>query len=152
MNDPIIVLGAPHSFTSVVCAMLGQHPQMYGLPEVHLFVAETLRERPRIPQQGLLCALAQLFAGAQTVQTIAWAQRWVDVRRGRTCVSVFRELAEKVSPRTLVDKSPLTTGRSEYMQRVRRAFPSAKFIHLFAAPQVHRGSPSGSQAWLPGGE
>ena len=146
MKDPVIILAAPHSFTSVVCAMLGQHPQMFGLPEVHLFVAETMRERVRtcastLPgphhQNGLLRVVAQLFAGEQTVHTIAQAQRWVNARADRTCVSVFRELAEKVSPRMLVEKSPTTTMHSEYLQRVRRAFPNAKFIHLLRHPRSH---------------
>jgi Sulfotransferase family len=153
MNDPVIILAPPHSFTSIVCTMLGQHPQMYDLPEVHLFVAETMRERagwvagprrragviarPGWKEHGLLRVVAQLFAGEQTVQTIAQAQQWVNRRASRTCVSVFRELAEKVSPRRLVDKSPSTTIRSEYLQRVRRAFPSAKFIHLLRHPRSH---------------
>jgi Sulfotransferase family len=127
----------PRSFTSIVCAMLGQHPQMYGLPEVHPFLAETMRERPRTHQKGLLRVVAQLFAEEQTVQTIAQAQRWVNARANRTCVAVFRELAEKVSPRLLVDKSPTTIMRSEYLQRVRRAFPGAKFIHLLRHPRSH---------------
>src|SRR5260221_9464285 len=31
--DPVFILALPRSFSSVVCGMLGQHPQMYGLPE-----------------------------------------------------------------------------------------------------------------------
>jgi len=141
MPDPVIVLAAPRSFTSVVGAMLGQHPQMYGLPEVNLFVAETISERAgamagRGPSHhGLLRVIAQLFAGEQTVQTTAYARRWLEKRANRTCVSVFRELAEKVSPRVLVDKSPRTIMRAESLQRVRRAFPSARFIHLLRHPR-----------------
>ena len=44
MNSLLVILGPPRSFTTVVSAMLGQHPQMYGLPEVHLFGAETIAE------------------------------------------------------------------------------------------------------------
>src|SRR5882724_3336472 len=140
MCDPVIILAVPHFFTSIVSTMLGQHPQMYGLPEVNLFLAETMQERAgmiaraRWQEHGLLRVVAQLFMGQQTVQTIARAREWVNVRRDRTCVSVFRELATKVSPRTLVDKSPRTVARSEYLQRVRRAFPGVKFIHLLRHP------------------
>ena len=146
MRDPVIILSPPHSFTSVVGTMLGQHPQMYGLPEINLFLAETMREREGLIaglgwcQQGLLRVVAQLFMGQQTVETIARAQRWVDSMATRTCISVFRELAEKVSPRILVDKSPRTTMHSEYLQRARRAFPSAKFIHLLRHPSSYRES------------
>src|SRR5438874_389166 len=33
--DPVFILALPGSFSSVVCAMLGQHPEMYGLPETN---------------------------------------------------------------------------------------------------------------------
>ena len=153
MSDPVIILAPPHSFTSIICTMLGQHPQMYGLPEVHLFVAETMQERagwvapprwraemitrPGWREHGLLRVVAQLFAGEQTAHTIARARRWVHFRANCTCVDVFRELAEKVSPRMLVDKSPSTTICSEYLQRARRAFPRAKFIHLLRHPRSY---------------
>jgi Sulfotransferase family len=152
MPDPIIILAPPRSFTSVVCAMLGQHPQMYGLLEVSLFAAETMAEReglvsrPRFLQHGLLRVVAQLFAGEQTVQTIALARRWLEIRTNCSCVSVFRELAEKVSPRILVDKSPRTIVRSEYLQRLRRAFPNTRYIHLLRHPRGF-----GESIWKLGG-
>src|SRR5690349_18732705 len=99
MQAPLIILAPPRSFTSVVCAMLGQHPQMYGLPEVNLFVAETMLERqaivshPKWSQHGLLRAVAQLYGEKQTVQTVLLAQRWLDIRSAASCASVFRELA-----------------------------------------------------------
>ena len=69
----LIVLGPPRSFTTVVSAMLGQHPQMYGLPEVHLFAAETMAEWWRQCAEatfnmdhGLMRVAAQLFFGDQT--------------------------------------------------------------------------------------
>ena len=33
MTEPLFILAPPRSFTSVVCAMIGNHPQMLGLPE-----------------------------------------------------------------------------------------------------------------------
>jgi hypothetical protein len=152
MRDPVIILAPPRSFTSVVCAMLGQHPQAYGLAEVNLFVAETMRERdgviaqPRFSEHGLLRVVAQLFAGEQTIQTIALARRWLEIRANCTCVSVFRELAEKASLRILVDKSPRTVIRSEYLQRARRAFPNTRFIHLLRHPRSQ-----GESLWKLGG-
>jgi hypothetical protein len=151
MGDPLIILAPPHSFTSVVCAMIGQHPQLYDLPEVNLFVAETMRERAldvswsKYHQDGLLRAVAQLTAGEQTPRAIRLAQRWIDDRAERSCVSVFEELAEEVRPRILVDKSPRTTMRCEYMQRVRRAYPNAKYIHLLRDPRSHLESDNGDQ-------
>jgi len=142
MRDPILILAPPRSFTSIVCAMLGQHPELYGVPEVNLFTAETIRERNGVLSQhepwlqhGLLRTVAQLLAGEQTLQTILLARRWLELRSNATCASVFRALAEKVEPRAVVDKSPQTSSRCEYMQRARRAFPGVRFIHLLRHPR-----------------
>src|SRR3974377_1251000 len=66
--DPILILGPPRSFTSIVCAMLGQHPQTYGLPELQLLRAETISEWWELCSQatfpmtdGLLRAIAQVY-------------------------------------------------------------------------------------------
>ena len=152
MHDPLIILAPPRSFTSVICAMLGQHPEMYGLPEVNLFATETMREReavvarPRWSEHGLLRAVAQLFAGEQSIQSVSLARRWLEIRADCACVHVFRELAEQVSPLRLVDKSPRTVLSCEYMQRVRRAFPNTKFIHLLRHPRSF-----GESLWQLGG-
>jgi len=121
--------------------MLGAHPQMYDFPEVNLFVAEMMHQRRRqLPwphQQGLLRAVAQLCYGDQSFRSVARAERWVCSRQSRACVSVFRELAEKVRPNVPIDKSPRTTMHCEYLIRLWRANPTARFIHLSRHPFSH---------------
>jgi hypothetical protein len=152
MPDVLVILAPPRSFTSAVCAMLGQHPEMYGLPEVNMFVAETMGERqpivshPRFSQHGLLRVVAQLFGGEQTVQTVAQAQRWIEQRANRSWVSVLEELSDRVGGRTLVEKSPRTVTRCEYMWRARRGVPGARFIHLLRHPRSQ-----GESLWKMGG-
>jgi hypothetical protein len=48
----------------------------------------------------------------------------------------MRELAGKVGDRILVEKSPYTVRRVECMQRIRQAFPGARFIHLLRHPRT----------------
>jgi|ERR1043165_3828945 hypothetical protein len=83
-RSPLFILGVPRSFTSVVCAMLGQHPQMYGLPELHLFTSQTLEERKNVWAQstfninhGLLRVIAELYFGKQTEETVIFARAWL---------------------------------------------------------------------------
>jgi hypothetical protein len=139
--DPFIILAPARSFTSLACQMIGQHPQMYGLPELNLFVAETIREREgvlatrRLASDGLLRAIAQLVAGEQTVQTIAFAKRWLLARGDQASSSVFRELQACAAPRILVDKSPRTVLQTDYLERMRRAFPRAGYLHLLRHPR-----------------
>src|SRR5919109_4550343 len=78
--DPVFVLAPPRSFTSVVGTMLGQHPQLYGLPETHLFGCATMAkwwdvcEDQTFPRaHGLLRAVAELFFGGQTDRTVLLA-------------------------------------------------------------------------------
>lgn len=144
MADPLIILGPPRSFTSVVCAMLGQHPQMYGLPEMNLFICEKmllwwllLSRGTTIGAHGLLRVIAQINWGIQTEATISQARRWVRQRLRYSTGDVFMEVAERMSPLVLVDKSPITVERMEGMQRALRIFPGAKFLHLLRHPLGH---------------
>jgi hypothetical protein len=141
INQPLFILALPRSFTSVICAMLGQHPEMYGLPEMHFFSAETIGdwlkrcERARAPiAHGPLRAAAELIYGAQTEQTITLAQGWLRRRSHYTTGLLLESLAEKVAPQILVDKSPSMVRRPEFLRRAYRMFPQARFIHLLRHP------------------
>ena len=105
MVDPLSILAPPRSFTSVVAAMLGQHPQMYSLPELHLFSFETMAERWARCQHatypmahGLLRAVAQLYFGEQTEHTVRLARGWLRRRSHFTTGYLFEMLAAKVHP------------------------------------------------------
>lgn len=139
---PLFILASSYSFTSVVCAMLGQHPQLYGLPELHLFNAETMAEwwtmcrRPRWRAHGTLRTVAQLYFGAQTEETIEEARGWL-WRRSHLTTGMFLELlGQRVRPRMLVEKSPTHANRVERMKRAQRMFPGARYIHLLRHPRT----------------
>jgi hypothetical protein len=141
MEDPLIILAPPRSFTSLVCTMVGQHPQLYGVPELNLFVAETMRTREAVlsdghfANHGLLRTVAEIVAGEQTARTIRLAKGWLLSRSESTALSVFEELGALVFPRHLVDKSPRTVQHVERIQRIRRAFPRTRFLHLLRHPR-----------------
>jgi hypothetical protein len=144
LPPPLFILGPPRSFTSLACAMLGQHPQLYGLPETHLFPFETLGARAQVAEaaafpmaHGLLRAVAQLYFGGQTRRTVRAAQRWLTARSSLTPDFLFKLLADKVFPRVLVDKSPSSVDRREILDRIRGWFPTARFIHLVRHPRGH---------------
>jgi sulfotransferase family protein len=141
--DPVFILSLPRSFSSVVGAMLGQHPEIYGLPETNLFTARTLGEwfahcsRPGVAtmRHGLLRAVAQLYFGGQTEAAVKLAAAWLMRRAHFTTGFLFEILAEKVSPRAPLDKSPHIVGNLQFMQRAYSMFPQAKFIHLVRHPR-----------------
>ena len=139
---PLLILASPRSFTSVVCAALGQHPQMYGLPELHLFVSDTLAGRKRFQARskfnidhGLLRVVAELFFGGQTEDNVRRAARWLLRRTGFSPGYIIRQIAAKVAPQILVEKSPSTGRAIEYLERAADMFPGARFIHLVRHPR-----------------
>jgi Sulfotransferase family len=140
--DPVFIFSAPRSFSSVVCAMLGQHPQMHGLPETHLFADETMdgwlvrSSQETYPMaHGLLRAVAQLCYGEQTEDSVKRAVGWLMRRTSSTSGIVFEELALQVAPAILIDKSPSMVYTVDAMRRVHRFFPQARFIHLVRHPR-----------------
>jgi Sulfotransferase family len=141
-RDPLFILAPPRSFSSLVCGMLGQHPEMYGLPETHLLASETIREWQDLCMQstfpmadGLLRAVAELYFGSQTESTIVPAQGWLRRRSHLTTGMVLELLAGKVAPRVIIEKSPSLVYRLDSLQRAHSMFPQARFLHLLRHPR-----------------
>ncbi len=124
--------------------MLGQHPQLFGLPELRLFVAETVGEwldlcsKATYPMaSGTLRTVAELIFGQQSERSIAMAQEWLVEHSAWTTQQLTKSLAEVVHPRILVDKSPNALYEPSALARLHRNFPNARFIHLTRHPRGH---------------
>lgn len=153
-TPPLFILGAPRSFTSVISTMLGQHPQAYGMPELNLFLDDTISglwSRMTGPRQfmihGMLRAVAQLYAGEQDTLTIDMAKRWLLHRLHAGTAEVYRELLDRVAPLMVIDKSPAYCVSMESLSRIDACFPDARYLHLVRHPisqgrsimQLHNG-------------
>ncbi len=126
--------------------MIGQHPDLYGFPELKLFAYETVGElAASLPDQarhrgithrspGLVRALAELQFGGQTVQALAAASTWLGERPHWTGEAVFDLLMEHIHPRRAVEKSPEHTAEWGPLERLVRAYPAARFVHLTRHP------------------
>jgi hypothetical protein len=142
--DPVFVLAPPCTFSWIICGMLGRHPQMYGLPELHLFTAETMagwldlcaRESYDI-DHGLLRAVAEIYFGTQTEHTIARARGWLARRAHFTTGFLLELLVDRLKPLIPVEKSPSIVFRSEFLERAFRMFPKARFLHLVGHPMTY---------------
>jgi len=144
LPDPVFILSPPLSFSAHFAAMLGRHPQMYSLPETHLFLADTLRDwwdtcakASFNMSHGLVRAVAQLVYNKQNETSVRLARAWLRRRLPFTTGYVLELLAERVHPRALVEKSPSMIFHLESMQRVARMFPLASFIYLVEHPRRH---------------
>jgi hypothetical protein len=144
MATPIFLLAPPRSFTSVVNAMIGQHPELFGVPELNLF------NFPKVTglwqaasdqvgfnanrRHGLLRTLAEVLFAEQTDETILGAAHWVAAREDWSTAQIFAAMRELVHPLSIVDKSPTYTMESERLYRIHEACPDARYIHLVRHP------------------
>ncbi|MGA7385874.1 MAG: sulfotransferase [Methylocella sp.] len=144
MADPLFILAPGRTFTSVISGMIGQHPEMYGFPELYLNHSDTLRgwwvqcggRRPEtILHNGLLRTVAEFFFGEQTDETVAEAKVWIRTRFDWETSTAFHELTDRVAPRIAVEKSPFSVRSYKNLERLRIFFPDARFIHLVRHPR-----------------
>lgn len=139
--QPLIILTCMRSYSSLVSTMLGQHPGLYALPEINPFVAPTLARfvkramlvRPRT-LDGIYRAIAEVERGEQSEASIGFAKAWVNEREDWTVGRVLEHLAERVSPRRVIDKSPSTVLTDAALELALTQFPDAHFLHLCRHP------------------
>jgi hypothetical protein len=142
MSRPLIILTCMRSYSSLTCGMLGQHPELYGLPEINPFVADTIGEtmrqfrsvRPR-SLDGICRTIAQLEFGGQTRETITDAREWLQRRSHWSAGKLLDHIAEAVAPKAWVDKSISTVLREDRLRRAIRIVPDARFLHLTRHPR-----------------
>jgi hypothetical protein len=143
---PIFVLATARSYSSVVTTMIGQHPDLVGLPELKLFCCETIRELeaslPRYWMErgvthrspGLVRALAEFEFGGQTPESLSAARAWLRKRLDWSGADVLDVLLMRLFPRVAVEKSPDNVATDEGLERMAVAYPSARYLHLTRHP------------------
>jgi hypothetical protein len=139
---PLLILAPEKTGGTLLCAMLGQHPEMYGLMETRLFTRNEMYEwlhdfAHGNAADGLLRTVAEVIFGDQSGKSIGLARNWVRERANRSTVDVFSELVAFVHPLLVVERTPMIVYRSEHLHRVRRQFHEMKFLHLVVHPACH---------------
>ncbi|WP_162408984.1 sulfotransferase [Acuticoccus sediminis] len=143
---PIFILGRPSSRTALASAMIGGNPDTFAVPDINLFAEDRLElvwsEMARLGQahaDGLVRTVACLYAGDQSIASVQMARRWVLRRYFWPIYKVFEELADKVAPRRLVDRSRVYSVRKGAIERILESYPDAQFVHLVSHP-AHAGT------------
>lgn len=147
MQEPLIILSPPRSFSSIVSTMIGEHPQLYGFPELHLFSADTLEEVIYKEQKagypappGLIRTLAQEHDGVQTTKTVLKAIAWVQEHKHWSTKKLLDYLLDLIAPKIGVEKSPITARKFKNLERAYAMFPNAYYLHLTRHPLSARRS------------
>ena len=140
------MLAPARSFSSVVATMIGQHPQLAGLPELKLFGFRTIGElEASLPaywrergfthrSPGLVRALAEVEFGGQTPRRLNAARAWLGERSRWSGADVLDVLLDKLAPRAAVEKSPETVDDGAALRRLARDYPNARYLHLTRHP------------------
>lgn len=144
MREPLFIIAAPRSYTSVIGTMLGQHPEAYGLPEVNLSHGDTLGQmwnsvmnQIGLGTAGLLRTLAQLHDGEQSEEAVLRAEQWIARHSQWTGGQVFHHIQSQIGPNLMmVDKSPRNTFSIDNLYRLAEAFPNANYLHLTRHPRT----------------
>lgn len=141
----VFVLGGPPWGTALVGAMIGRNPEAFGLPELNLFVSDTvegmffeLADQEGRQFDGLLRAVAYMFSGEQTIASIAMARRWMLRRLHWTTDRVFDVIRDRVAPLRPVEKSRIYSLREACLDRIRSDCPGAIYVHLVCQPDTAR--------------
>ena len=140
--DPVFILSSPRSFTSVVAGMVGMHPELYAVPELHLLEKDRLdelisffmTERQEKKLHGLRRITSELVLGEQTLEGVHMADRWLEKRMGMRTKDLYQELIDMTGGLGFVDKSPAYSLSPETLERLNQSFPKSKFIHLVRHP------------------
>jgi hypothetical protein len=145
--------------------MIGQHPDLAGLPELKLFCCPTIGElEASLPQSwkergvihrspGLIRALAQCEFGEQTAASLRAAQLWLHDRLHWSGSDVLDVLLRRLDPRAVVEKSPDNVLTDVALTRMAAAYPRARYLHVTRHPvttqrsiEAHRARAIGRRA------
>jgi hypothetical protein len=126
--------------------MIGQHPELVGLPELKLFSYRTIGElEASLPRfwlergivhrsPGLVRAIAQFEFGDQNFASLASARAWLQHRSDWSGADIFDVLLKRLSPRVAVEKSPESVATDAALKRLASAYPRARYLHLTRHP------------------
>lgn len=140
---PIVVMAAPFCGATYVAAVLGRHPDLYAVPQLDLWMSDTVAGWLEIfeigqgtQSDGLLRTLAELEFGSQTDATIAAATGWLQERAEWSTAALFDYLMQRVAPRRLVVPDVEAPMRPHDLWRLHAAVPQAQILGVVRHPMA----------------
>ena len=142
LEAPLLIVAPPGAHASRLAAMLGQHRRAADLPELNLFMADTLGGLGEISalsdgltSQGLRRAVAALYCGGQTDAGVVAAGVWLERRADWRGAWLLAELAQRLAPRVLVSAETSVGWRPDFIDRLLDDLPDVRLLHLVEHPR-----------------
>ena len=143
VSAPLLVLSAPGAEAARVAAMLGRHPDAYGLPELNLHLATTVEGLLSVfqitqgnVQDGLLRAVAELYCGGQNGPGIAAAREWLRRRGDWTSMELLDALSERIAPKLPVLAESGLAWRPHDVEAWLERVPDARVLQVVRHPRT----------------
>lgn len=138
MKEPLFILSPPRSYSSLISSMVGQHPELYAFPELQIFSDDTIGEMMqknqrrfnRLASAGSIRSIAEIHERRQTDESCTRAWLWLQKHADWSPFEFFDYLRRKVAPLIAVEKTPVNTWKISRLEKIVRAYPNAKFLHL----------------------
>lgn len=135
------LLSAPRSGSTLLRRMLGCHPEIYAPMELHLMAYQDYAQRNQElnGEQHAHLLEGTIVARQETrkmTRSVSIAVDQMYVRDRRPVTQFFKELDPYIEARVLVDKTPSYAFSLSILERIKRTFPDAKFIHLTRLPNA----------------
>jgi hypothetical protein len=142
MKWPLFLLSPSCLRNDFISKMFAQHHEMISLSDNRLLTRELMSEWIEDfcwsqLSKVILPSFATLLFEEQTMRTIKMARNWLISRSKMNTVKVFSELCQKVSPRILVDTTPMLSYQLHNMERIESSFPAARFLHVTSHPVTY---------------
>lgn len=157
-----VILSLPRSYSSIICAALGSHPQLHALPELNLFVCDSVDELlqmdaratadtgiPLTHISGLIRSLAHLQFGDKKwprQRAFCEAERWLREHAHWSTRRLLHHVQDLVRPNVGVDKSPRTTLQHGGISRSLDWLPEGRYVHLLRHPIAFAASLAGAHS------
>lgn len=139
----LVVTGLRNSSVGRVAALLAHRDDALLMPELNLFMADTIGAWLVMVQRsqdstghGLLRAIASLHWGQETADSIAQAREWLWRRSDRSTLEVLEELRDRCSPRRMVIPDLNLGWRPNYMHAL-DSFSDFQLVHVLRHPVSH---------------
>ena len=137
----ISILAPPRSCSSLITAMLGQHPMLEAPAELECFTGETIgdcfafaKRVPAVTMHGLLRTVAQLQKGGQSDEAVLAAYHWLQARRHWSGARLVAWIEGQLAPRRLIEKSPIHVLRWPSLVRLASVCANQPAVHLCRHP------------------